>query len=377
MSATASMNTSRLNARLRDVSRGLLALAVGSAMGFASATQANETVRPGPMLMAQAPKPPAPNPQAAAAALDALIKAAKAEGELTYYSAQTENVPRRVSAAFQAKYGINAKFVRFNSILLQQRFSTDAETGNFAADMIINSGDSVTYAEAGIKKGWFEPLATAGVPVVLSGEFPARFNRGVTAIIQLSPWGIAYNSDKVKGADIPKDWPDLLNPKWKGQILLPDPRASDAYIDQWAMIFDKYGESFFAKFREQAPRLYASGVPATQALGAGEGMIQVPTVGPQVQGVKDKGAPVAMMIPEMAVGVEQHVTLTLRTKAKNPNAARLFANYVMSPEGNQVFNADPGQAPVYALGTSLPKDYRSPIPGTAGRKAEIIKLFGL
>ena len=328
-------------------------------------------------VFAQASKAPAGNPQAAAAALEALIKAAKAEGELTYYSAQTENVPRRVSAAFQAKYGINAKFVRFNSVLLQQRYAGDAEAGNFAADMIINSGDAVTYAENGIKKGWMEPLSAANLPVIASGEFPARFNKGVTGIIQLSPWGIAYNSDKIKGADIPKDWTDLLNPKWKGQILLPDPRASDAYIDHWALLFDKYGESFFLKLREQGWRLYASGVPATQALGAGEGSLQVPTVGPQVQGVKDKGAPVAMIIPDMAVGVEQHVTMTARGKSKNTNAARLFANYVMSPEGNKVFNDDPGQASVYALGNSLPKDYRSPIPGTASRKADIVKLFGL
>lgn len=328
-------------------------------------------------VLAQAAKAPAGNPQAAAAALEALIKAAKAEGELTYYSAQTENVPRRVSAAFQAKYGINAKFVRFNSVLLQQRYAGDAEAGNFAADMIINAGDAITYAENGIKKGWMEPLSAANLPVITSGEFPARFNKGVTAIIQLSPWGIAYNSDKVKGADIPKDWTDLLNPKWKGQILLPDPRASDAYIDHWALLLDKHGEPFFAKLREQGWRLYASGVPATQALGAGEGSLQVPTVGPQVQGVKDKGAPVAMIIPDMAVGVEQHVTMTARAKSKNPNAARLFANYVMSPEGNKVFNEDPGQASIYALGNSLPKDYRSPIPGTASRKAEIIKLFGL
>ena len=356
------------------------------AIGIASTAWADEGRQAGnpaaaktePILLAQAAaKPAAPDPQAAQAALDALIKAAKAEGELTYYSAQTENVPRRVSAAFLAKYGINAKFTRFNSILLQQRYASEADSGTFAADMIINSGDAITYAENGIKKGWFEPVATAGLPVILSGEFPARFNKNVTAVIQLSPWGIAYNTDKVKGADIPRDWPDLLNPKWKGQILLPDPRASDAYIDQWAMVFDKYGESFYAKMRDQGLRLYASGVPATQALGAGEGSIQVPTVAPQVQGVKDKGAPITMMIPDMAVGVEQHVTLTTRAKSKSPNAGRLFANYVMSPEGNQVFNADPGQAPVYALGTSLPKDYRSPIPGTASRKADIIKLFGL
>jgi iron(III) transport system substrate-binding protein len=350
-----------------------------SAIGLASSAYSGQGTQTGNIQLAQAAaKAPAANPQAAQAALDALIKAAKAEGELTYYSAQTENVPRRVSAAFLAKYGINAKFTRFNSILLQQRYATEAESGTFAADMIINSGDAITYAQNGIKKGWFEPVSSAGLPVILSGEFPAAFNKGVTALIQLSPWGIIYNTDKVKGADIPKDWPDLLNPKWKGgQILYADPRSSDAYIDHWAMLYDKYGESFFAKLREQNMRMYSSGVPATQALGAGEGSIQIPVVPPQYQGVKDKGAPLGMMVPDTAVGVEQHVTLTLRTKAKFPNAARLFANYVMSPEGNKVFNDDPGQAPIYSLGSSLPKDYRSPIPGTSARKNEIVKALGL
>ena len=285
---------------------------------------------------------------------------------------------RRASAAFLAKYGIQAKFVRFNSVLLQQRYATEAESGNFAADMLNNSGDAVTYAEGGIKKGWFEPVASAGIPVILSGEFPARFNRGVTAVIQLSPWGIAYNTDKVKGADIPKDWLDLLNPKWKGgQILMADPRASDAYTDHWAMLLDKYGESFFAKLREQNIRMYSSGVPATQALGAGEGSIQVPVNAPLYQGVKDKGAPLGFMVPDTAVGIEQQVTLTARSKSKSPNAARLFANYVMSPEGNKVFNDDPGQASIYNLGSSLPKDYRSPLPGTSARKNEIVKALGL
>jgi len=347
----------------RKQSWHVLAAALG-AVAVASPTWADTTqpatttasAKVQTMQLAQAAaRAPAPSQAAAAAALEALIKAAKAEGEMTYYSAQTENVPRRVSAAFQAKYGINAKFVRFNSVLLQQRYATDAESGSFPADLIINSGDAITYAENGIKKGWFEPIATAGVPAILSGEFPARFNRNVTAIIQLSPWGIAFNSDKVKGADLPKDWPDLLNPKWKGQILLPDPRASDAYIDHWALLFDKYGESFFAKLRDQNMRLYASGVPATQALGAGEGSIQVPTVGPQVQGVKDKGAPVAMIIPDTSVGVEQHVTLTARAKARNANAGRLFANYLLSAEGNQVFNADPGQAPCMPWATRCPR----------------------
>ncbi len=42
----------------------------------------------------------------------------------------------------------------------------------------------------------------------------------------LTPEVIAYNSDAVTAAEAPKDWDDVLDPKWKGQILIRDPIAS-------------------------------------------------------------------------------------------------------------------------------------------------------
>lgn len=328
-----------------------------------------------PAIAGAPAKPAAAGAQAQAqAALNELIKAAKAEGQITFYTAATENVGRRIADAFQAKYGVKTQFVRLNSIALQARYATEAEAGTFAADLIFNSGDAVTYALNGIKKGWIEPLGA--LPVVISGEFPERFNRQVTAVVNISPWSIVYNTDKVKGADIPKDWPDLLKPKWKGQILAPDPRASDSYMDHWSLLHDRYGDKFFAQLREQNVRYFTSGVPALQALAAGEGSIMVPVVLAQFTATKAKGAPIVFFTPDYAVGNEIQVTLTHRSKAKRPNAARLLANYAMSREGNKVFNDDPGQPTMYDTGM-LPKEYHSAKPGTVARKPEIIKLLGV
>jgi len=327
-------------------------------------------------VFAQASKAPTTNAQATQAALEALTKAAKAEGEIRFYTAATENVGKRIVDAFNAKYGIRGTFVRINSIGLQQRFAAEAESGTYAVDALLNSGDSITYAQNGIKRGWIDSLASANLPVITSGEFPSRFYREVCAVIQISPWSITYNTDKVKGADLPKDWPDLLNPKWKGQILLPDPRSSDAYTDHWTLLLDKYGESFFAKLREQNPRFYPSGVPALQSLAAGEGAYMVPVVLPQFTAVQEKGAPVAIFTPDTAVGNEIQITLVARAKAKYPNAGRLFANYVMSREGNKVVNDDPGSPTMYET-AGLPKDYRSAKPGTSARRPEVLKVLGL
>mgnify|MGYP001604735884 CR=1 FL=1 len=308
------------------------------------------------------------------AELDALVKAAKAEGEINFYSGVTENVAKRTGDAFAAKYGVKYSFIRLAGVQTERRFGAEAEAGTFAVDFYMVAS-AVPFAEDAIKKGWVEPIAQAGIPAIRSGEFPDRFVTGPTAIVQVAPWGIAYNTEKVKGADIPKDWPDLLNPKFKGQFLLPDPRASNSYSDHWGIIIDRYGEDFLVKLRELNPRQYPSGVPSTNALGAGEGAVQAPAVSAQISATRDKGAPIGLVIPSYATGVEMQIILTHRSKAKHPAAARLFAHFVMTPEGNKIFNSEPGSISVFDT-ANLPKEYVSPKPGALARRDLITRLLG-
>lgn len=260
------------------------------------------------------------------AQLDELIKAAKAEGELTFYSSQVEIVAKRIADAFFAKYGIKSQFIRLASTPLQQRYAAEAEAGNIAADILFNAGNAVAFAEEGLRKGWVEPISSAGLPVLKSGQFPAALNRGTVAVIQIAPEYFVYNTDKVKGPDIPRNWPDLLAPRFKGQILIPDPRASDATLAQWVQVLNKFGESYLRQLSAQVGRRYASGVPAIQALGAGEGMLMLPITRPSIDALAAKGAPVGGVVPAVVTGVEIQIMLTARGKSKHPNAGRLMAN---------------------------------------------------
>lgn len=308
----------------------------------------------------------------AQAEVDALVKAARSEPPVTMYATVTDNVVRRVAEAFTAKYGVKVQYTRLAGTAIQHRYSTEAQAGTFAADVLFGA-NVVPYSQMAVKNGWLEPVS--GLPVIKSGQLPARFNMETTALVQIAPWGLAYHTGKVKGSDVPKDWKDLLHPKWKGQILLPDPRSSESYLDFWALLIDRYGESFAAQLRAQNPRQYSSGVPAMQGLGAGEGAFELPAVPALAQTVIAKGAPVALVFPELTTGVEMMVMLTARSKAKAPNAARLLANYVLTPEGNKVFNDDPGGITLYDK-SGLPKQYESPKPGTVARKDAIAKSLG-
>jgi iron(III) transport system substrate-binding protein len=307
--------------------------------------------------------------------MDALVAAAKAENDLTIYAAATDNVDRRIVKAFTDKYGIKAAYLRLPSGSLAQRYASEAQAGTFAADVVLVASQP-RFLQDGIKNGWLQPIEKSGLPVLKGGNFPSQFIRDGVAVVQVTPWLINYNTDRVKGADIPKNWPDLLNPKFKGQVLLDDPATADSHLDYWVVVADTYGPDFFAKLRALNPRWFVDAVPAMQALAAGEGDIEFATVQFVAQGLIDKGAPIATVTPDPNVGLEMDLALTDSSKAKHPNAAKLFANYLMSPEGGKIFNADPGSYSVFDT-KGLPKGYVSPKPGAVSRKAEIRQLLGL
>ena len=308
------------------------------------------------------------------AEVDALVKAARAEGEVTFYIGLTENVATRIAGAFSAKYGIKTQFIRLDAVALIGRYSAEAEAGNIAADVFSAAGGADAFADEALKKGWIEPLTQAGIPVISGGELPAVFNRGRSAIMQVTPWMLVYNTDKVKGADIPRDWNDLLQPKWKGQVIVNNPAASVAFLEFWGLLQDKYGDAFLSRMKENI-RPVGTPLQGLQGVAAGEGGFMLPVVPPQVQGAKDKGAPLNTVQMDLTTGVVTHVMLTSRSKAKHWNAGRLFINYVLSPEGNQVVNADPGGFTIYDT-TRLPRQYESPKPGMAARKDTIVRLLG-
>jgi iron(III) transport system substrate-binding protein len=310
------------------------------------------------------------------AALEELIAAAKEEGSLTFYSAATENIAKRISDAFSEKYGISTEFVRLSSSQLQQRYAAEADAGNIPADLIFNAGNATAFTEDQISKGNMYSIEDAEIPILASGEFPEEYVRGPNALVQIAPWQFAYNTDSVEESAAPKTWEDLLKPEFKDQILIANVAASDAYVDVWAVVLDNYGPEYFEKLKAQNFTVTESGVPAVEALGAGEAKIAVPVVPSQALANVGQGAPVAISLPPDTSGVEMQLALTAPEKARHPNAARLMAEFVMSEEGNKLFNDDPGNVSVYDEG-GLPADYVAPNPEGQAKKAEILQLLGM
>ncbi len=311
--------------------------------------------------------------------LAALIRAAKSEGEVVAYSSHPNVVNQRFTQAFTAKYGVKISFLRLSSGPLVQRYASEASAGTVAADILFfpANGSEAFLGEAK-KQGWLAPITAADIPALASGEYPKAFIRETAAypspVVAVFPWAFAYNTQKIAPKDVPKDWADLLNPKWKGQIIRTNPQLSLGQMDPWRMLLDRDGEAFFTKLKELNPRVNTpEAVASAQALAAGEGSITLMTNSSVIQSLVDRGAPVSTVIPEFTTGSE--IAVYLSAKAKNPNAARLAIHFALTSEGAKIQSSDPGTVNVYDP-SNLPKKYQSPKVDTHQFYARINQLLG-
>jgi iron(III) transport system substrate-binding protein len=291
-------------------------------------------------------------------ALDKLIAAARKEGELTFYSVPDERITARVAKAFKDKYGIDANYTRLPQADLVQRFSSESEAGAPSADVILPLYDS--FLADAIGKDWALSLSEAKVPGYPPKHLPADavVSDPGTAIVQVTLAGFGFNTGTVSKDKAPTTWPDLLDPSFKGKILLPDPTKGQVYTDLFYAVQKKYGLEYLSKLRAQASRIYQSGAPMTEGLAAGEGGLAIPSLPGVLAVVKEQGAPVDWTIPSDVL-LGSPTVVGIAAKAKYPNAARLFVHYLLSREGLEALNDGPGLASPMET-ENRPTDYATP-----------------
>jgi len=313
------------------------------------------------------------NSKAATAGQDPLVAAAKREGSVTWYSSIPQAPMDELSKAFEAKYGVKVDIVRGLIGALTQRLSAEQQAGRPAAD-VINLADPIAFGDM-TKKGWLVPLKSADVPgfsawpekYVIDGD---RIVSGIQGV------AVAFNTNKVKRSDL-KNWNSLLDPKYKKQIIMADPKVVPNWLALMAILRDKVNPDYLTRLAAQEPTLVDSAVPGAQQLAAGEAAIQFPTTVGVVQPLKDQGAPIDTVFLSPTTGVEQYSALI--KGGPHPNAAKLLMSFIMSKDGQVLLNKGtaasvlpdvPGTLP-------LPKNYVAPdILGANQHKAEILKALG-
>lgn len=271
-----------------------------------------------------------------------LEAAAHEEGSLTWYVAQVDaQAAERMGRAFsQSNPGVGVGVIRTTGQVAFQRLLMDIKNHTPQCDVF--SATDISHLPILKERQELTEYTPANAKALLPA-FKTLSDPGFSYITNAARYFIIYNKDKVKPEDAPKAWTDLLDPKWKGRVATGHPAFSGC-TGTWAVGLKKiHGWEFFEKLANNNPRIGRSAVDPMTLINAGECLVGVGAANNAYAPI-EKGNPLGVVHP--SDGLVLCVTPSgIPAHAPHPNAAKLFMEWMLSPEYARMITAD-GSEPI-------------------------------
>lgn len=279
---------------------------------------------------------------------DQTVAAARKEGKLVIYGELTPSARKILTSTMKQKFGIELEWVAGKSIEIAKRYLSERAAGLNLADVFhMGGGTGFNFMKG---KGAFtsvEPyiiLAEVKDPsAYINGKFPALDkDKQIVALNSAYTSYVAVNTDQVKEGDL-KSYKDLLDPRWKGKIVLYDPSVPSAAAG-WAtfMITDAFGREggtqFLKDFAATKPLMIRNVRQQVEWVARGKYAIGVGTQHASVSNFRKLGS--HLDIPRFKEGGSINPAsgfVERAVKPHHPNAATVYLNWLLTPEGQAVF----------------------------------------
>ena len=264
------------------------------------------------------------------AAESTLVEKAKEEGKLVAYLAMNAADAVTVQATFEKKFPqIKVDLVRAGAPAMLQRVLTEYRGGKIFADVVLGFG--FIHYELGQLKLLARYESPERPNYVAQFKDKDGFWTNVIPIVHT----IAYNPKMLQLAELPVRYTDLLLPKWKGKAGMNSNNIM--FLAAMMTHFGKEdGMDFLQKLAAQAPQVRGGGTLLTTLVGAGEFPLAFSINENNVENFKLKGAPIDWVrVADLLYG--ELVPIGIMAGAPHPNAARLFVDYTLSREGQELF----------------------------------------
>ncbi|MSP41172.1 MAG: extracellular solute-binding protein [Deltaproteobacteria bacterium] len=257
-----------------------------------------------------------------------LIEAAKKEGGKAVAYGSLENTAiDPIIEAFEKKTGIKVEYFRASATKAMERALTEMRAGKAIFDiMVSNSGTIEIMRKENILAKYISPSA-AGFP---KDEIDPQLGPAY----RHTPIGIIYNKSAISAADAPKSLEDLLNPKYRGKVVMPDPTQHTTTMQWLGSLYKIMGKEKADKFIRDLgatkPILVESFAPSAERVSTGETPIAISLVR-YVVTFAETGAPVDYVRMSKMLSTGQY--LALGNKAPHPSAGKAFIDYFLTAEG--------------------------------------------
>jgi iron(III) transport system substrate-binding protein len=259
-----------------------------------------------------------------------ILRAAKVEGELVWYTSTPEVAANAILHAFKAKYPfVRTRLARAGTFETIRQTEEGIKTGNV-------EGDVLHVLDVGI----FIDLRRRGelLPYTPEAEASIRDQFAETGYwwaMRLVDIGMAYNRTALSAQRAPKTWEDLLRPEFAGKIGLKDAATAGTAYAEYYLLRERLGTLFWEEIARQHPRIYRSADEVMEALLRGEILVAGEMAGYAIYGATQSGKPIGGVWPKEGVPFIPG-PIAILARAPHPNMGKLFVDYTLSREGQEL-----------------------------------------
>ncbi|MBI4330119.1 MAG: extracellular solute-binding protein [Chloroflexi bacterium] len=342
------------------VSRMLMTIVVLlSALLIACAPQAEEKPATGAATIAT----PGGDPRAPwQVEWDKVVQAAKQEGNLVLTTAAPPSVRQGITEAMK-KYDIEVDFAAGRSAEIEAKVQAQQRAGLYLTDVNIG-GSTVLFMMK--PAGAIQPIDPFLIlPEVLDPKSwydnrlpwsdPEHFHLNFLAQPMIP---LVINTDLVKPGEV-KGYRDLLDPRWKGKLLMLNPSVGGAPGHHYVVTRDVVGPEFIRELlTKQEVTVVADARLHVEWVARGARSIGVWFVQPNAREFINAGAPLTPLIPAEGIGLSAGAGgVAIYSRLPHPNAAKVFVNWLLSKESGRIFAEAYGQS----ARVDVPTDFLDPL----------------
>ncbi len=265
-----------------------------------------------------------------------LVDGARREGKITWYTSLIiDQVVRPVKEAFEKKYPfIQIEPFRANSERLVQRMFAEYQGKRYEVDLADGTVTAPMIKKGGYLQRFYSPHLA---------DYPAELKdpQGYWGVSNVYYFAVGYNTRMVKPNEVPKTYDDLLNPRWKGQMMWSTSRGSGAPMmigNIFTSMGQEAGKAYLQKLKAQnVAKSTASNRQLLDLVIAGEYPLALHIFHHHAYISKSAGAPVDWAPLEPVTATMN--TISPVTRSPHPHAAMLLLDFILSEEGQKVIQA--------------------------------------
>ncbi len=265
--------------------------------------------------------------------------ASTGKGKVMLYSSMQESQLQAIKKAFEAKHpDITMDYYFASGGKVMTKMTTEAQSGQIDADLVW-LGDPSDYE--GFKKlGYLQPYYSSE-----SAHIPQNYidKDGYYTAARLVTMGIAWCTTDgigIKDEEAPKTWNELLDPKWKGQLVMTDPAQASTtkYWMATMMQNQLYGKNFFEKLYENGCELESGTTATHNQVAAGSYKVGI-CLDYVSANLISEGSPMKFHYTDEDV-VTMTSPLGLIANCANPENGKKLYDFILSKEGQEVLVAN-------------------------------------